>query len=347
MNIKKKIATLAVATSVAMSMAPLALAATPDGAVGPWADAALFASQGFRKDGSPVPALRSDITQALGVAETSGLGDDVGLVDGTFYSLGFGGVIYLEFQNGVMNGPGDDLQVYEGTNPGYPLEKAEVAASNDGITWTPVGTVTRDGTVDLGGFTCVQKIRITDMSDVSLFEQTADAYDLDAVQALHSDPNGCPPIPGTGYSCHTFEFDDATFYKLWPNKRPGGTVNLPGNLPANVNGHSNPVNIALNNATKFNASDREKAVGWYLSLQMSMYRNGGAGSGPVLEILNSPMSCWSNWNNAAYAFSAGIVDQNTSFKDMLAIVKATLDNNTAVDYTTVSTMLNQLSQNPY
>ncbi|MBP7832478.1 MAG: hypothetical protein KA035_01780 [Candidatus Levybacteria bacterium] len=160
-----------------------ALAAAPDG-MGPWADSVKSASQGLRKDGSAVPAPRSDQTAALGVAEDN-------TSDGTFYSLGFGGVIELGFDNGISSG----VILVEATNAGYPEEKVKVEVSENGVNWVNAGEVTQDGQVAKpDGVTCAKYVRITDISNKDDFtDGTADGYDVDGVKA---EGDVCvPPTP--------------------------------------------------------------------------------------------------------------------------------------------------------
>ena len=137
-------------------------------------------------------ADRSDPLDAL-VAESSGAAFDSPVLAGTFFSLGFknagatpGGEVVVGFPSPFLNGPGADIRIFEVTGgPPYPDEKVKVEASPDGITWTLLsGSLTKDGTVDLGILPSAQFVRLTDVSDISLFEDTADAYDLDGVQAL-------------------------------------------------------------------------------------------------------------------------------------------------------------------
>ncbi len=149
------------------------LAAAPDG-IGPWADSVKSAAQGLRKDGSAVPAPRSDPLSTLGVAEDN-------TVDGSFYSLGFGGVIELGFDNGISTG----VILVEATNAGYPEEKVKVEVSENGTNWVQAGEVTQDGQVAKPeGITCAKYVRITDISNKDNFSDgTADGYDVDGVKA--------------------------------------------------------------------------------------------------------------------------------------------------------------------
>ena len=166
---------------IGLITAPYVLAATADG-IGPWADEVVTTSQGVRKDGSPVNADRSDSSQALGVAEDTD-------VDGTFYSLGFpSGSMTLKFTNPIYNGSGADLKIIESTRMPYELETANVEVSTDGVSFTSVGSVTQDGEVELPtSVTCAYFVRITNTTNPETYEDTADGYDVDGVQALHTD----------------------------------------------------------------------------------------------------------------------------------------------------------------
>jgi hypothetical protein len=198
----------------------------------PWADAMTKEDQGKRKNGSAVLPDRSDAGVALGVAETNGAASDSPVVTGSFYSLGFGGSIVLRFNNLILNGSGDDIRVYEVTGGSYPDEKATIEASQDGVTWTLLGTATRDEDFDLGALSWAAYVRITDTSAPGAFEPTADGFDLDAVKALHcgSDPDlsgeSCDGLSWTETNLETgvhrfFDFDD-----IKPGDRGEDTVSL-------------------------------------------------------------------------------------------------------------------------
>jgi predicted ribosomally synthesized peptide with SipW-like signal peptide len=159
-----------------------------------WANSVKEFHQGVMNNGGAIAANRSDPAAALGVAESTGTPYDV-VIPGTFFSLGFnpdvllgvGGNITLGFPKFIINGPGPDLRVYEVTGgPSYPDEKVRVEASQDGSSWTLLAaSVTRDADVDLGSLGWAKYVRVTDVSDRSQFEPTADGYDLDAVRALN------------------------------------------------------------------------------------------------------------------------------------------------------------------
>jgi hypothetical protein len=152
-------------------------AAAPDGS-GPWADSVINFSQGLTKAGGVIEPIRSDASQALGVAEQT-------VVAGTFVSLGFGGSLTLQFDNGISNG----VFVVESTNPDYPVEHAQVDLSADGSTWFSAGSVDQTGSVTQpDNLACAQYVRITDTSNSADFsEDTADAYDVDGVQATEGE----------------------------------------------------------------------------------------------------------------------------------------------------------------
>ncbi len=150
-----------------------------------WAWKVVSSSQGLRKDGTPVLPDRSDQTKALGPAESNGTPYDNPVQPGTFYSLGFGGTITLEFENFIVNAVGPDIRVFEVTGgTSYPDEIVKVEISQDGATWVlATSSASRDAPVDLGALPWARFVRLTDVSDIALFEPTADGYDLDGVSA--------------------------------------------------------------------------------------------------------------------------------------------------------------------
>jgi hypothetical protein len=168
-------------------------AGAPDGAAGPWADFVVSFNQGFAINGGFLPN-RSDPAAALGVAE-SPPGNDDPIPTGTFVSLGFGGTITLGFQNPICNSVGADLaiEVREITKEPYPLERAQVYVSEDGITFLFAGTVTKDGTVSMpAGITVANFVKLVDANNPADYARhpNADGFDLDGVQALNTT---CPP----------------------------------------------------------------------------------------------------------------------------------------------------------
>lgn len=150
-----------------------------------WATGVVSSSQGLRKDGSPVPPDRSDATDALGAPESLGVPDDAPVIPGTFFSLGFGGSIVLSFDEPIVNVGGSEIKDFEVTGGSYPDEKVKTEGSQDGVNWVVLETSgARDHEVDLGPLPWAKYVRITDVSDINLFEDTADGYDLDAVQTI-------------------------------------------------------------------------------------------------------------------------------------------------------------------
>lgn len=150
-----------------------------------WAHSVYDFNQGLRKNNTPVLAERSDTSKALGVAQNN---DTV-----NFVTLGFGGEIVLHYMYPFVDGPGDDIQIYETSygNPtftNYP-EKAEVYISKDGVNWTYVGLAELDEMLDINGaIDWAQYIKIKDVSDKSSnkFPNDADGFDVDGVKVFHA-----------------------------------------------------------------------------------------------------------------------------------------------------------------
>ena len=152
--------------------------------------------QGLRKDNSAVLANRSVPGAAFGVNQTTGASSDVAVPVGSFFSLGFplGGntaSIVYGFAEPFFNGPGVDLQVYEVTGGVYSdeLVKVEVGPTSTGP-WTVVAAAAvRDALVDIDPLPQAQFIRLTDVSNIALFPNDADGYDLDAIRAFCTQTN--------------------------------------------------------------------------------------------------------------------------------------------------------------
>lgn len=161
-----------------------------------YADAVITFNQGTKKNGTPVDANRSNPAFALGAPQSLGTPFDNPVVPSSFFSLGFkqgtttGGSIVVEFtDNIIVDGPGNDLRAWEVTGgTSYPVEKVKIEVSQDGSTWYTAATnLNRDAEADLAGsgLSWAKYVRLTDVSDVALFEATADGYDLDAFSALN------------------------------------------------------------------------------------------------------------------------------------------------------------------
>lgn len=160
-----------------------------------YADEVVSVDQGKRKNGTDPALDRSDPTDALGAPQHPlGLDYDNPVVPGSFFALGFpqyegDAEIVLSFNNNVIvNGPGADLKLWEVTGgTSYPDEKVDVFVGDSSTgPWTLVGDdVTRDAEIDLGSVLEAQYVRIVDASTLSDFDDVADGYDLDAIQALN------------------------------------------------------------------------------------------------------------------------------------------------------------------
>jgi hypothetical protein len=117
------------------------------------------------------------------------------MADNSFFSLGKQGSVTLGFNQYVIDVPGVDIAIHEITNgrDTYPEERADVAVSQDGVTWINVGTAsgldfgTGVSTFDFSGtgFPWIKFIRITDATNFAIHDATADGYDLDAVDATY------------------------------------------------------------------------------------------------------------------------------------------------------------------
>jgi hypothetical protein len=97
-----------------------------------------------------------------------------------------GGWIVLGFENFIVNETGTDLTIFEVTGgPPYPDEKVfvEAAQATSGPWITIATSAVKDASLDLGVLPWARFLRITDVSDRTLFEPTADGYDLDGVRA--------------------------------------------------------------------------------------------------------------------------------------------------------------------
>jgi hypothetical protein len=168
-----------------------------------YADTVVSFDQGVRKNNTAVTADRDDPLDVLGAPQSLGTPFDSPVVFDSFFSLGFdeggnpgdgtpneGGKIVLAFNdNYIIDGPGNDIRAWEVTGgTSYPVEKIRVEVSQDGTTWYVANpALLRDEEADMSNtpLDWAKYVRITDISDRALFEDTADAYDLDAVSALN------------------------------------------------------------------------------------------------------------------------------------------------------------------
>ncbi len=255
-----------------------AFAAAPDGA-GPWADTVVTTAQGLQKNGSAVLPVRSDPTSALGVAEQTN-------AEGTFYSLGFGGSITLGFVNGIQGGS----MIFESTNMPYPIETAKVEFSSNGTTWVNAGSVSQTGTVKQPqGVSCAKFVRITDTSDKSLFEPTADGYDVDGVKAL-GDP--CTPPTGGGCNCGCSNISQSNNSNITntvtTNSNTGGNNsngNTGGSTSITTGGTTTDVSVSVGGSTNTASNNccNGDSQGGGNNVTIS---NNGAGSTNIVTITN-------------------------------------------------------------
>lgn len=141
---------------------------------------------GLRKNSTAIPAPRNNPLNALGTtAQTAADFPDFGgftVQTGPFVSLGFGGELVVRFDPFQFGPP--SAVVIETTNGTYPLETADVEISNNGTNWTFIGTAVNTGSgstvlpVPSGAWTYM---RLTDTSNIALFENTADGFDVNSI----------------------------------------------------------------------------------------------------------------------------------------------------------------------
>lgn len=145
---------------------------------------------GTLSNGGAISADRQHADRALGVPQNDNTNN--------FVSLGYGGSLTLRFDGAILDGPGKDIQVVETSFASNDclsdgIEQALIEVSNDGVNFISLGTLCRDGAVDISaaGLTYVTHIRI---SNDDAATTTPDGYDVDGVYAL----NGCGDIPQQG-----------------------------------------------------------------------------------------------------------------------------------------------------
>ncbi|WP_026754230.1 T9SS type A sorting domain-containing protein [Sediminibacter sp. Hel_I_10] len=191
-------------------------------------------NQGMQSNGNAVAGARSDASQALGTPDMSNAA-------GGFVSLGIDGSITLSFTDAVLNGPGDDLMIYETSFSGDTCgasddESAMIEVYNSISGWVDAGTICRDGSVDII-LPYATQIRITDVTT-----NGGDGYDVDGIVAL----NGCVLDSSETDGCFAME-----------------VVAFEQGLDKN----GNPVAADRSDATKsLNEPDRSNAVGGFVTL---------------------------------------------------------------------------------
>ena len=108
----------------------------------------------------------------------------------TYVSLGGGGSVTLEFvDNTLVDGPGDDLAIFE---IGPQVEAAFVAVSEDGRTFVEVGRISGStATLDLAGVgrpgAAYRFVRVTDDQDQGDRSGGTAGADIDAVGAINGE----------------------------------------------------------------------------------------------------------------------------------------------------------------
>lgn len=153
-----------------------------------YADSVESYAPGTQKNTDPLSLDRDDPAAALGAP------------DGNFVSLGYDGELVLKFDqnmSGILV-----ITPWEVTNGSYPIEEAEVYASQNGVSWTLLGVANNQGTPENGNQyptrfdledMCVQYIKLIDVTDEGLHNETSDGYDVDAVQIDYTEI--CQPDP--------------------------------------------------------------------------------------------------------------------------------------------------------
>ena len=203
----KRFAVIAAVALAALGWAGSALAGTPDGIAGPWADYVVQSNQGCAfippdmTTCATVPPQRSNPLAALGPAE-SPAGQNQNIPEGSFFSIGFTdpsrgtAFITLGFDNPICNVAGADvaIDVFEITQEPYPPEVVSVFVSADNVNYFFAGTVSKDGTVALPAAVPVANfVRLVDATPRGPFAATtivADGFDVDGVRAIST--NRCP-----------------------------------------------------------------------------------------------------------------------------------------------------------
>lgn len=149
-----------------------------------WADEHVDSLQGTKKSGAAITDSARTDPEAV-----------VGEPDGNFYSIGKNGWIITSFKYPVLDGDGVDLSFHEvtwGNRFSYPEERAAVEVSMDGTYWLPIGEVSSHVAGGIAyldfsstGFSWIKYVRLTDSSNFGPHGNSADGYDIDAIDALY------------------------------------------------------------------------------------------------------------------------------------------------------------------
>jgi hypothetical protein len=136
--------------------------------------------------GENAPARSNDPLAALGLPDCL----DSAKQPETYYSLGYGGELVVEFvDQRLVDGKGADLAIFE---VGYPEEPVDVAVSEDGEEWFELGRTGRDvKTLDLAGRGLSGKkfrfVRIVDAKTKISNKSEFWGADIDAIVALNAE----------------------------------------------------------------------------------------------------------------------------------------------------------------
>jgi hypothetical protein len=187
---------------------------------GCYAQSVVFFNQGLTALGTPVNTERSNPEEALN--EPNAQTPSVNAPVQRFVSVGFGGVVELQFAAPIANGPGADIRIWE-SSASASSERSRIEVSQDGLGYVPVGEITADGEVDFADAFSdyVLFVRITDISTNNGGGQVTDGYDVDAVECLH----GAYEFPSSCYATEVVSFNQK-------KQNDGSTISI---------GRSNPL----------------------------------------------------------------------------------------------------------
>jgi len=193
--------------------------------------------QGKQSDGSDVAVGLSDPNNALQTPENPN-SDDAN----HYVSLGFGGSITLKMSGEILNGPGNDIRVFESTfgsganNCRRWPEEIQAFASQDGCNWTYLGRGCQDAEFDLGPLNWALYLRFVDVSNIgSSFGNTIEnGYDLDGVVCLNGfDENPVEQDFGAFYASEVVSFNQGPRKNGTPVAQNRSNPNQALNQPEN------------------------------------------------------------------------------------------------------------------
>ncbi len=171
------------------------------------------------------------------------LGPATGMDPFNYYAMGGGGELILEFDNIIMNGSGDDLELfhlsaYSEINPEF-IVCADVYASQDQTNWEYLGNNcdADDNTFDLGSLPWAHYAKLVDTTDLKTIAQTLPdninffigGFSVDAVSAMNSYSFSNEPIATawTDESGYCFNDLEPGYYEVcevmqegWENSTP-------------------------------------------------------------------------------------------------------------------------------